>query len=122
MKDNARKHITNHHSRRRRVDLAILRCAGYTRVSEEQGKGEGVICLTSEQEKQIKKLMESTFCLSDFRCYKSRFINLRDMELPDYLECIEISQTLCGYQVSYGCKYYCSCPLAVYAVNNRLWN
>ncbi len=77
--------------------------------------------LTLEQEKQIKKLMESTFCQFDFRCYKSNFINLRDMGLPDYLECIEIAQALCDYQVSYGCRYYCRCPLAVYAVKNRLW-
>ena len=88
--------------------------------------GEGVICLTSEQEKQIKKLMEGTFCSSNFMCYKSRFGDLKkrvgNNEVPDYLECIENAQPLCSYQTSSGSNYYCCCPLAVYAAKNRLWN
>ena len=89
-------------------------------------EGEGVICLTHEQEQQIKKLVEKIVCPFDFRCYKSGFCDLKKrvqtMGLPDYLECIENAQALCSYQISYGSGYYCSCPLAVYAVKNRLWN
>ena len=108
------------------MDLAILRGKGYTRVCEEQGKVEGVICLTTEQEKQIKKLMGRIFCSSDFRCKKSGFCDLKKRVqttgLPDYLVCIEGEQELCSYQVSYGSEHYCKCPVAVYAVKNRLWN
>ena len=96
------------------------------RVGEEQGKGEGVIYLTPEQEKQIKKLMERTVCPFDFRCKKSEFCDLKkrvqNIGLPDFLECIENAQALCSYQISYGSRHYCTCPLAAYAVKNRLWN
>ena len=82
--------------------------------------------MTPEQEKQIKKLMEGTFCSSDFRCYKSGFCDLKKrvqtMGLPDHLECIEDDQSLCIFQTSYGSRHYCTCPVAVYAVKNRLWN
>ena len=82
--------------------------------------------MTHEQEKQIKKLMEGTFCSSDFRCYKSGFCDLQKrvqtMGLPDHLVCIEGEQELCSYQFSYGSEHYCSCPVAVYAVKNRLWS
>ena len=94
-------------------------------MGEEQVKGEGVICLTPEQEKQIKKLMGRIFCSSDFRCKKSGFCDLKKRVqttgLPDYLVCIEGEQELCSYQVSYGSEHYCKCPVAVYAVKNRLW-
>jgi hypothetical protein len=82
--------------------------------------------LTPEQEKQIKKLMEMIDCPFDFRCKKSEFCDLkkrvRNNELPDFLECIEGEQLSCIFQISYGSGYYCSCPVAVYAVKNRLWN
>ncbi len=81
--------------------------------------------MTSEQEKQIKKLMGRIFCSSDFRCKKSEFCDLKkrvqNMGLPDILECIENAQALCRYQISYGSRHYCTCPVAVYAVKNRLW-
>jgi hypothetical protein len=82
--------------------------------------------LTPEQEKQIKKLMEMIVCPFDFRCKKSGFCDLKKrvqtMGFPDHLECIEGEQLSCIFQISYGSGYYCSCPVAVYAVKNRLWN
>ncbi len=107
------------------MDLAILRSAESPRVGEEQGKGEGVICLTHEQDKQIKKFMEMIDCPFDFRCKKSEFCDLKkrvqNMGLPDILECIENADALCRYQISYGSRHYCTCPVAVYAVKTRLW-
>ncbi len=82
--------------------------------------------MTPEQEKQIKKLMEMIVCPFTFRCKKSGFCDLQKrvqtMGLPDHLECIENAQALCSFQIFYGSRHYCSCPLAVYAVKNRLWN
>jgi hypothetical protein len=70
--------------------------------------------------------MEMIDCPFDFRCKKSEFYDLkkrvRNNELPDYLECIEDDQLSCIFQTSYGTEHYCSCPVAVYAVKNRLWN
>ncbi len=81
--------------------------------------------MTHEQEQQIKKLMEGTFCPSNFRCYKLGFCDLKTRvrinELLDSLECIKNAHALCIFQTSYGSGYYCTCPVAVYAVKNRLW-
>jgi len=80
--------------------------------------------LTPEQEKQIKKLMEMIVCPFDFRCKKSEFCDLKKrvqtMGLPDHLECIEGEQALCSFQIFYRSEHYCNCPVAVYAVKNRL--
>ena len=72
---------------------------------------------TAEHEKQIKKIMDSTECPCDFKCYRSGFTELckaRDMGMETFLECLEPKASECRLAVLFGDKIFCKCQLRFY--------
>lgn len=70
-----------------------------------------------EQKRRIEEIMAGMECELDFECYKSGFEKIckaRDRGLPNYVDCLEESRTMCGFRVPFGSGAYCKCPLRVY--------
>ena len=73
--------------------------------------------MDEEQKRRIEEIMAGMKCEKDFECYKSGFDKIckaRDWGLPDYVDCMENSSTICKFKVPYGDGVFCSCPLRVY--------
>lgn len=73
--------------------------------------------LTKKQQDEVQKIMASMDCPCDFECYKSGFNNLCKAEyhgLNNFANCLETSQSLCKFNISFGFGGFCSCALRVY--------
>jgi hypothetical protein len=71
----------------------------------------------NSQHKEIEDIIGHLKCSKDFKCYKSGFENLckaEDTGMESFLICLESKPLDCTFAVSFGYKYYCSCPLRVY--------
>ena len=68
-------------------------------------------------ENKIQEVMTGMDCPKDFTCYKSGFQNLckaRDVDLEDYLGCLELSPSRCTFSMPFGYSYLCKGPLRVF--------
>ena len=73
--------------------------------------------MDQEQKKQIEEIMAGMECDKDFKCYEAGFEHIckaRDWGLPDYVDCLEDSITMCKFKVPFGDGVFCRCPLRVY--------
>jgi hypothetical protein len=73
--------------------------------------------MDQDLKKEIKKIIGEIQCGREFCCLETGFdksCKARDVGLEEYLECLEENASLCPFSVSYGSKYFCSCPLRVY--------
>jgi hypothetical protein len=68
--------------------------------------------------KEYRKIINRIQCTKDIKCYESNFENIckaEDIGLPLFLVCLEKKSEVCSFSVSFGSKYYCRCPLRIYA-------
>ncbi len=74
--------------------------------------------MTDEEKKKIEELLGNLKCAKNFQCAESGFERLcsaRDLGLETFLECLEEKPWGCTFAVSFGERYFCECPLRVYA-------
>ena len=70
---------------------------------------------------QIKEIMRRMDCPKDFRCYKTGFSHLPEVEhVGGLLECFEGNAKDCPYAFSFGLGYFCRCQLNRYIHDNLM--
>jgi hypothetical protein len=77
--------------------------------------------LTQEQKAKIEKIASGINCRKDFACYKPGSENVcrtRDIGLEQYLDCLDEEPQDCGFSLSFGTGYFCTCPLQLYIAKN----
>ena len=73
--------------------------------------------MEDEERNKIEQIMSGMQCSKNFECAENDFERLcraRNFVLHDYLECLEESESLCQFSVSYGYRHFCKCPVRVY--------
>ena len=73
--------------------------------------------MTEQQLETIEAIKAKMDCSKGFICFESNFTNLRpvkDVGLPDFVQCLREEPQECEYAVPFGYQYFCSCPLRVY--------
>ena len=80
--------------------------------------------LSNEKNQKLKELMAKMECKKDFECYRNKFENLCDGKPVGgnfvkceraSLKCSEEKFQSCDFSVSFGCDFFCTCPMRVYA-------
>ncbi len=66
---------------------------------------------------EIEEILRQMECKRDFQCYKNGFrdiCDIKDIGLPDSVECLSKTSRNCEYSVAFGDSAFCKCPLRVY--------
>ncbi len=70
---------------------------------------------------QIEQIIGEMQCPKAFRCTESGFAAMckaQDIDLKDYLVCLEDNPGTCTFSISFGDAYFCKCPLRIYIAKN----
>ena len=73
--------------------------------------------MKEEVRRKITEIIGEMHCPKDFECAESGFEELcrvRNIGLESYLECLEPDAKYCMFNLPFGKRYYCRCPLRVY--------
>jgi hypothetical protein len=70
---------------------------------------------------ELKEVLDNTACDKEYRCFKSGpepLCKSKDIMLEGLVE-VEKGCSSCNYQLLYGGKYFCKCPLHVHLETTR---
>ena len=73
--------------------------------------------MEQDLKKEVQKIIDHSFCLKDFSCYKlefEAFCQARDVGLHSFVECLTEAPLDCPFSIRLEALSYCKCPLRVY--------
>jgi hypothetical protein len=69
------------------------------------------------EKNKLEEIIDDLECPEDFKCYKSNFNDLCEMEdlgMDSFVLCLDKKSKWCTFSISFGDSKYCKCPLRVY--------
>lgn len=73
--------------------------------------------LSSQQRELLNRLMENLRCQKDYKCLENGLkdlCNAKDIDLINYIECLESVDSVCSFKLKVKKCSYCDCPIRVY--------
>jgi len=75
-----------------------------------------LIIMDEEKLKQIKKILETSSCPTNCKCYganREEICRARQTDLDNLLECLEDHPEDCSFSIAFGGSYYCKCQTRI---------
>jgi hypothetical protein len=72
--------------------------------------------MEQDQETETKEIIGDLLCPKGFMCCIEGLENISqatDIELEEYMKCLEEGAALCQFSVSFDSYYFCSCPVRI---------